>query len=226
MVNRNRVGCLATIVMVIVVLIISFAIFAFLEWLQRMLLLGDSDWIFFDVAPYAMRILVFTVVILLMEAFGAVVYKLFGNRNMESSYSFMKFVLQHKAAVTVLCVALLYVGFTGISSVDADGVTRRNALNPGGRTYDFELISSVDTGFTRSGDFYYNIHVDGKTLKFGTPTVNVWDYPEYAEADYKQFLDLDEKLEALGIPKNADSGSLQYANYDESCMQYLRPILE
>ena len=214
------------VIMIVLVLVLAFAFFAFLDWLQRTVLLADSDWIFFEPMPYAMRITVFTVVILLMEAFGALIYRFFGNANMQSSYAFMQFVLKHKVAVTVLCVALLYVGFTGISSVDADGVTRRDALHPGGRTYDFELISSVDTGFRRNGNFYYFVNVDGRTLKFSTPTVNVWDYPEYATADYKQFLDLDAKLAALNIPKNADSGSLKYAMYDESCMQYLRPVVE
>ena len=226
MVNKKRFGCFAMVIMVVAVLVVSFAIFVLIDFLQRMLLLGNSDWIFFETAPYAQRIIIFTVVILLMEAFGALVYKRFGNSNLQSSYAFMQFVTRHKTAVILLCIALLYAGFTGISSVDADGVTRRSALKPGGRTYDLELISSVDTGFTRGGDFYYNINVDGRTLKFGTPTVNTVEYPEYAIADYKQFLDLDEKLTALGIPKNADSESLKYANYDEVCMQYLRSILE
>ena len=224
--NRSAFGCILLIVAIIGVLIVSFAIFALFDFLQRKLLLGGEDWLFYEPMPYAQKFMIFPIVILIMEAAMAIVYRITGAKFMESSSTFVKFISEHKVPVIILCVALLYVGFTGISSVDENGVTTRSALNPAGRTYDLELISSVDTGFTRGGEFYYNINVDGKTLKFCAPTVNSWKYPEYYENEYKAFADFDEKLMALGTPKNADVDSINNAEYDESCMKYFRQVVK
>ena len=213
------------IIAIIAVLVISFILFFLIDFLQRAFLLSGEDWIFFEPMPYAMKFLIFPIVILLMEAFGSIVYRIAGNPSMKSAYSFMNFITKHKVPVTIICVLMIYIGFTGISSVDSDGVTRRSALNPVGRTYDLELISSVDTGFKRNGDFYYIINVDGKKLKFNAPTVNAEAYPEYVTNEYKSFSDFDEKLMALGIPKNADTSSLDNALYDESVMQYLKKVV-
>ena len=224
--NKNAFGCLLLIVAIIGVFIVSFAIFALFDFLQRKLLLGGEDWLFYEPMPYAQKLIVFPVVILIMEAAMAVVYRITGAGFMESSNAFVKFIAKNKVPVIILCIIVLYVGFTGISSVDENGVTKRSALDPAGRTYDLELVSSVDTGFTRGGDFYYNINVDGKTLKFCAPTVNYWKYPEYNENEYKAFADFDEKLMALGTPKSADVASIDNAKYDESCMKYFRQVVK
>ncbi len=210
----------------VAVLAAALALFAVLDLLQRKLLLGGEDWLFYEPMPYAQKLIIFPIVILLMEAAMAIIYRVTGMPYMESSNEFMKFLMKHKVLVIILCVILIYAGFAGISTVDENGVTTRSALNPAGRTYDLELVSSVDTGFTRGGEFYYNINVDGKTLKFCAPTVNSWKYPEYYENEYKAFADFDEKLMALGTPKNADVDSIEKAEYDESCMKYFRQVVK
>ncbi len=224
--NSRGLGCLLLVVTVAAVLVVSFAIFALFDLLQRRLLLGGEDWLFFEPAPYAMKLTIFPVVILLMEAGMALSYRISGAGFMKEAQTFMRLLWKYKVPATVLCVVLLYVGFTGINSADVDGVTVRSALNPAGRHYDMELISSVDTGFRRNHEFYYNINVDGRTLKFNAPTANYEKYPEYDTEAYKEFVDFDAKLMALGVPKNADTESLKYAEFDESCMKYLRQVVE
>ena len=224
--NSKGFGCILLIGIIVGVFLGSMLIFWLIDLLQQNSLLGGQDWIFFEPAPYAMRILVFTVVILLMEAGMALVNRLTGMKVAESATGFMRFLGKHMAATVAICAVLLFVGFTGFSSVHEETVTAWSALHPAGRTYDFELISSVDTGFSRNGDFYYYINVDGRTLKFSTPSVNYYLYPEYKTETYKEFSDLTARLRALGIPIHADTDSLQYAHYDESCMKYLREVVE
>ena len=229
--KRNTgLGCLLTIGAVILVLVLAFGIFALLEFLQRKLFLSGEDWIFFEPMPYAEVCMIIPVVALLMEGAMAVVYHLTGAGFTESANTFMAVLWKHKIPAVIISLVLIYVGFTGISSAGPDHVTKRSPLDPGGRTYDLELISSVDTGFkTRfrgKGEFYYIINVDGKKLKFGAPSVNYEKYPEYETETYKEFSDFDSKLMELGIPKNADVSSIEYAEYDESCMKYLRQVVQ
>ena len=218
-------GCLLLILSMAAVFIMAMAIFWFIDTMQAKVLLGDQDWIFFEPKTYAMKIYIFVVVVILMEGAMALSYKASGNSFMEGAYTFMKVLWRFKVPAIILSVILLSVGFTGINAVYEDSVTSYSILRPSGRAYDLELISSVDTGFRKNGDFYYEINVDGKTLKFSTPTVNSRLFPEYETETYKEFYDLDARLTALGIPKNADADSLKYAEYDESCMKYLRPVV-
>lgn len=224
--KKTSLGCVLLIVEIAAVMIVTFSLFALMDFLQRKILIGGDDWMFYEVTPYGEKLIIFPVVILLMELAMAVNYRLTGAGYAESANSFVRFIGKHRLPVAILCVILLYVGFTGINVVSEDSVTMRSAINPAGRTYELELVSSVDTGFTKSGDFYYNINVDGKTLKFGTPTVNYEKYPEYNENEYKAFSDFDEKLMAAGAVKNADTASLEDAYYDESCMKYLREVVK
>ncbi len=223
--NRNTLGCVLLIAAMVLVMIISFAIFALFDYLQRILLLGNEDWLFYEPMPYAQKLITIPVVVLILEAAMALIYRLTGATFTESSNNFVNLIIKHKIPVIIICVIVLYIGFTGVSSADEDGVTARSALNPMGKHYEMELISSVDTGFGRSGDFYYNINVDGKTLKFCAPTANYDKHPEYEEETYKEFVDFDEKLMAAGVPKNADVDSLENATFDESCMKYLRQVV-
>ncbi len=224
--NRNGLGCIILIAVTAIVLVITFAIFALFDFLQRMLLVSGEDWLFYEPMPYAQKMIIFPVVILMMEGAMAFIYRLTGMTSMETANNFMKMLYRFKIPVIIICVAVLYTGFTGISSADANGITRHSALDPIGTTYDLELVSSVDTGFKRDGSFYYEVQVDGKTLKFNAPTVNSDKYPEYYENEYKAILDFDQKLMALGVTKNADVESISRAEYDESCMQYFREIVK
>ena len=224
--KKTSLGCVLLIVEMAAVMIVTLSLFALIDFLQRKILIGGDDWMFYEIAPYADKLIIFPVVILLMELAMAVNYRLTGAGYAESANSFVRFIGKHRLPVAIICVILLYVGFTGINVVSEDGVTMRSAINPAGRTYELELVSSVDTGFTKRGDFYYNINVDGKTLKFRTPTVNFEKYPEYIENEYKAFSDFDEKLMAAGAVKNADTASLEDAYYDESCMKYLREVVK
>ena len=224
--KKTSLGCILLIVEIVAVMIVSFSLIALLDFLQRKLLIGGDSWMFYEPMPYAEKLLIIPLVVLLMELVMAVTYKLTGAGYAESANSFVRFIGKHKLPVAILCVILLYVGFTGISVASEDSVTVFSAINPGGRTYELELVSSVDTGFNKRGDFYYNINVDGKTLKFSAPTANYEKYPEYEKETYKEFADFDAKLMAAGAVKNADTASLENAYYDESCMKYLREVVK
>ena len=222
----NSLGCVLLIAAMVLVMVISFAIFALFDFLQAKLLLRGEDWLFYEPMPYAQKLITIPVVVLILEAAMALIYRLTGATFTESSNQFVNFIIKHKIPVIIICILMLYVGFTGVSSAGEDGVTARSALNPMGTHYEMELISSVDTGFNKRGDFYYNINVDGKTLKFSVPTANYEKHPEYEEETYKEFLDFDQKLMAAGVTKNADVASLERSQYDESCMKYFRQIVK
>ena len=108
-------GCLLLIAAVVVALVASFAIFALLDLLQRKLLIGGEDWIFYEPMPYAQKMIIFPVVILLMETIMAFMYMKSGVGAFESSYRFVNLMVNHKLLVVVVCVLVLYAGFTGIS---------------------------------------------------------------------------------------------------------------
>lgn len=215
------------VVIVAIAILVAFAVgidalrFSFLD-----MVIG-REMIFFDVSSLSEGIFFFGLAIAVIFPILAVVHKLTGNDDYSFGKDFLSSVSRHKAIATTALFIILYVGFIGMSAVTENSIVQFGVLHPTGVDYKLEEINSVETGFTKKGDFYYEVELPGEEkVKFEVPSVNASDHPEYKNADsYEELVDFDAKLMSLGIPKTSDEGSIQYADYDKACMDNFKKIL-
>lgn len=223
--RRGKViGCLAILAACVAAVILSMILFALLDGLQQLLILRDN-WIFAEPQAYGEKIMAYGVTATLTVLMMALIYRLLGTESTEDYYRAVKFAFRHRTVAAAIMILMLITAFMDLASVSEDRVMRYSLIHPRGISYDLEQIKSVETGFNKDG-FYYNIIVDGHTLKFGTPDINTGRYPEYTASDYSEFADLDAKLMGVGIHKNADVDSLEKADYNEDCMMNFRKIIK
>ena len=186
-----------------------------------------SAWVFYEERIIYIWVLFIGLGALISYPIKAILYKITGNDDYSFGKEFLEDISRHKIIAIIVFVILMYVGFMGITVATEDSIVCFDALHPSGDEYEIKKIESVETGFTKRGDFYYKVKLpNNKIAKFEAPSVNVAYYPEYKDTEsYRALEDFDAKLMALGIHKTIDTENISNADYDESCMEsFLRIV--
>lgn len=114
---------------------------------------------------------------------------------------------------------------TNFTSVNESGLRIHSPFNPLGKSYDFNQIEAVKTGFEeKNGAFYYKIKIDGKEATFSTPTVN-GKLERYENESYLELEDFDQRLMDLGIKKESSEENSKKSKLDQKYINRFLKII-
>ena len=222
--SRNK-GSLWILPVTIACIMLNLFVFAGLsviqeKWIAHVL---GNKWLFYE-EYWLTTMLLIVVASIVVVCFGLMLlYKATGNEEYEQASNTLRFLWKHRIVTVVVLIVIIYVATIGATAVTDNEIIKFSAVYPKGKGLSFDEIDSVETGFSRRGDFYYKLKYGNRTIKFGTTIPNTAKYPE--DGDYKELVDFDAKLMSLNIPKTADGDSIQYADYSEDCMKNFEIII-
>ena len=197
------------------------------HWLDYTL--GDK-WVFYEEVSWMTSPLIIAISMMTIYPLFALLHRFTGNEDYEFARDQVIFLKDHILIAFAAAIICIYIGFTGMSAVTDNALVKFDAFHPTGKAIPFKEIESVETGFSKRGDFYYKLSSGSKRTKFSAPYVNELAHPEYYDEDgtvtYQELVDFDEKIMALGIHKIVDADSIRYADYSEPCMQKFKRIME
>lgn len=116
-----------------------------------------------------------------------------------------------------------------------DEMVYYSPIHPMGITYSYSDVEKITTGFGNSnftlaghkkkGHFYYQLEVDGKTISLSQPYTN-GAIERYTEDTYLELEEFDQRMMALGIPKEGDITGYQNVRMDQVYVDRFIRIIE
>lgn len=213
----------------ILVLILSFAIFILIGFLQYSLFVSDDYVLWVFKYPYSRFIIV--IVFYLFLVFFYFFYK----KNREKA----PITNKRKTLWTgfiILNIIGFYIIFTSVTVVKEHKIIDHSFLHPQGKKYDFDDVVKIDTGvrgdryylpFTHNkGDFYYKVEfIDGKTIDLND---EAGGYDEEGEHPTFVLNKLDARLVEMEITKETSMENFHYTteSLDRMYTDQIKSILE
>jgi hypothetical protein len=224
--ERKHNGCLAVVIMGIVLIA---AVIAFWIWMSDLQLarysISDSDIVL--QRPWQLAATLFLIIELTA---GALAF----SPDRDEMVLFQKLKKRRKHAVLMICGLLVANGImfhgalTGISVATEDGIMRYSFFNPDGTFYNYSDVEQVETGFKGkllgipmrwTGDFYYRItYADGVTEDWGESGTQ-----DAEEDTWAWMLRLDEWCRSGGAEK---IGSDEFSEYCEMEQFYVDILID
>ncbi len=205
------------LLIIIGIIIIVFSVFIGVTVLQTKLFMNDS--VFLYAVPKTS-----TMILILITVFYGYCFVGCCLKNRQTSIDDVKeyfFIFKrfYKYIIPISFVALLIVIFN-VTTVSPTEMKSYSLINPLGRTYTFEDIESVETGFLTGyiqimgsqGDFFYNVTMkDNKTIAFSnTQTLSQYEDDTYSEIEY-----LDKLIMQRSVKKNSSTDGVEHAYLDQ-----------
>lgn len=197
------------------------------------------DYYFYQYNPVSEKAMIYLILIPAVTVFGVLLGKLRRKRDaaledMYDLYFFWKHLPRGKFVLIVLWIISLYCCFSSVTVVTKDKIICRSPFHPSGITHDYEDITQIYTAFgqknlafseyKKKGNFYYQIELDGKKIVFDVPSVNE-NIKRYTDDTYLELEEFDQKLVALGIPKQADETGWEDCDLDSQYVNRFRRII-
>lgn len=141
----------------------------------------------------------------------------------------LPFVKDYKLYFIVMNIVLVYLAVVHTSVFTYHNITHYSSLHPFGKTYTYNEVKSVKTGFYRygfllreKGEFYYNITMnDGTKIKlYNTQTIE-----EYEKDSYSDYVKLDELIMKYKPIKKGDTKNSQYLFIEDIYVKRLEGIV-
>ena len=137
------------------------------------------------------------------------------------------------ALIVVIILAFVYMIATDTTYITPEKIVHKSFTNPIGKTYDYNDVSGVDTGFYgdkrifqhSKGDFYYLIRLnDGEIIdlsKIGEVNEDhIINYDTYRE--YEVF---DHNIMKNHIPKISNIDNIEFSNLGEVYKDRLKSVI-
>lgn len=127
-----------------------------------------------------------------------------------------------------------YFCLTSVTYVTEDQIIVHSPFCPQGKSYSYEDVTKVETGFgqkalslhrdRRRGNFSYRITVDRKKIVFMQPSVNE-QITRYEEETYLELEEFDQRLMQLGVDKESDETGYEDCDFDKQYVDRFRRII-
>lgn len=163
--DKKIEGTLTYILGGILAIILSFAIFIGIDWLQLNILVPNDYLMYSFKRPYIDIMFLFEIEVLIMIIAILCKIRKVDSDEHEWPYKLLSFVKKNLKKVVVINIILLYICVTGITVITKGKITDYNFYNPMGVEYTYNDITKINTGFLgkrkllygNKGDFYYKI---------------------------------------------------------------------
>lgn len=163
--DKKIEGTLTYILGGILAIILTFAIFIGIDWLQLNILVPNDYLMYSFKRPYIDIMFLFEIEVLIMIIAILCKIRKVDSDEHEWPYKLLSFVKKNLKKVVVINIILLYICVTGITVITKGKITDYNFYNPMGVEYTYNDITKINTGFLgkgkllygNKGDFYYKI---------------------------------------------------------------------
>lgn len=163
--DKKIEGTLTYILGGILAIILTFAIFIGIDWLQLNILVPNDYLMYSFKRPYIDIMFLFEIEVLIMIIAILCKIRKVDSDEHEWPYRLLSFVKKNLKKVVVINIILLYICVTGITVITKGKITDYNFYNPMGVEYTYNDITKINTGFLgkrkllygNKGDFYYKI---------------------------------------------------------------------
>ncbi|WP_198530446.1 hypothetical protein [Bacillus sp. LL01] len=211
------------------VLILSFAIFILIGYLQYMIFVPDDYLIWVFKYPYSRFI-----IIIVLYLFLLFFYFFFRKYREKPSPTGKRKALW--AGFIVTNIIGFYIIFTSVTVITEETIIDHSFLHPQGKKYDYRDVVKIDAGvrgdnfylpFThKKGEFYYKIEfIDGKKIDLNDEAGS-FD----VKGDHPTFVlnQLDDRLVGMGITKESSMKNFHYIaeDLDKMYTDKIKSILE
>lgn len=158
-------GTLAYILGGILAIILTFAIFIGINWLQLNIFVPNDYLMYTLKRSYIDIVFLFEIEVLIMIIAILCKIRKVDSDEHEWAYKLLSFVKINFKKVAVINIILLYICVMGITVITKDKIIDYSFYNPTGVNYTYNDITKIDTGFLgkkkllygNKGDFYYKI---------------------------------------------------------------------
>lgn len=215
---------LSFLVFIIIIFVLTIGIFILKYNIQEYLFIQKKYIMWISKAPYNSLLLIFEFYIIIFFASKF-------NRNYKGLEKWLKKKARDNKIIFILInVVLLYVIIINIAVVSEDGIVDYSVLSPFGKSYTFEDIKKVNTGFYGSkipyirdkGEFYYYIEFeDGNKINLNGDSGGT-----YEELDsYEEIEKVDKILMSIGIQKISSLSNIDKNDLDDIYAERFRRII-
>lgn len=175
-------------------------------------LLAPDKWLFYETHQIPLTIYTFAIMGVAGLGFLMVKQVLDNFKEIKDYRPNIKSCIRGLVILVVLWCASSYLCLMNTVFVTEDSIIVYSPFNIKGKTYSYEDVEKVVTGFgdgglapfdyQKTGSFYYKVKVDGKTLLFtsGTPSEDIQRYSEHTYLELEEF---DQKIMNAGAEKES-----------------------
>ena len=222
--NRKNVGLFPMLILYFVLAIVAIYVVS----LSTEFLFVPEDYLFYELHPVAVKILLGLVFVPIMLVILLLHSKMVGKTQKEmdntSDILFIwNAVKRFRPIVIAIWLVAIYCCITSVNVVTEDKIICHTPLEPMGVTYRYEDVEKITTGFGKNnfsfveykkkGNFFYQLEMDGRTLWFHQPYCNS-EIERYEEDTYLELEEFDQKLMTLEIAKEGDLSGSQNCTLD------------
>ncbi len=223
----------------ILCLVLGLVIFTqVMGWIEK--ILAPENFLFYELHPIAETTLIVLMVLGLVLFIVVLLSKFskLSKKDLEQSndiFYLWNLLGKFKPLVFIAWLVALYCSVTSVTFFTEDEMVYYSPIHPMGITYSYSDVEKITTGFGNSnftlaghkkkGHFYYQLEVDGKTISLSQPYTN-GAIERYTEDTYLELEEFDQRMMALGIPKEGDITGYQNVRMDQVYVDRFIRIIE
>ena len=234
--NRKNVGLFPMLILYFILAIAAiYAVSLFTEFL-----FVPEDYLFYELHPVTMKILIGLVLVPILLAILLLQSKMVGKTKKEmdntSDLLFIWNALKpFRPVVIAIWFVAIYCCITSVNVVTEDKIICHTPFEPMGVEYRYEDVEKITSGFgkddfafveyKKKGNFFYQLEMDGRTVWFHQPSTNP-NIKRYEEDTYLELEEFDQRLMELEIEKEGDTSGSQNCMLDPYYVERFRRIVE
>ncbi len=242
--NRNRVKRqnklnVFLIPMLVLTIVLMFAMVIGIDMLM-VKILAPEGWLFYELHAFASGMLIWLIAIPVILLIVWSIVKL-GLRtteqveDMNDLFCLWNCLGKWRIIAIVVWLVGMYCCMTSVTFVTEKNIVCYSPIHPTGVEYTYSDVNEVVTGFgdkaltlqeyKKTGNFFYQIQLDGKKVVFHAPSVND-EIKRYVDDTYLELEDFDQNLVQLGVPKSSSSEGHEKCDLDKQYVDRFLHIIE